>query len=77
MSRRGLYDRSGELLGYLEGTRVYNAQGDRIGDRVGQVIVDQDGERRWLIDRDALLNLHRQVIGYLGEQVPPLYDEQD
>ena len=28
------------------------------------------GERRWMLDRDALLDLRGNVIGYLGERIP-------
>ncbi|MBI5957608.1 MAG: hypothetical protein HY866_02665 [Chloroflexi bacterium] len=70
MSTRGMYDRDGELFGYIDGVRVYNRQGDLIGEMRGQAIYDLQEERRWLLDRDALLDLRGNVIGYLGARVP-------
>lgn len=69
MYKRGIYNRDGELLGYLEGTRIYNTQDDLTGTLHDQTVFDLDGERRWLIDGDAVLDLHSRVIGYLGERV--------
>ncbi len=68
--RRGIYNREGEQLGYLDGTRVYDLVGEWIGEWRGNTIYDRDGERRWWVDRDALLDLHGSVIGYLGETEP-------
>ena len=64
MIRRGLYNREGERLGYLEGSRVYDLHDVWIGDLRGNAIYDRDGERHWLVDRDALLDLRGHVIGY-------------
>jgi len=41
------------------------------GELRDRTIYDLAGERRWLVDRDALLDLRGNVIGYLGEQTPP------
>jgi hypothetical protein len=65
-----IHDRSGELLAYLEISRVSDPEGRPIGELRGHVIVDLDGERRWLVEGDALLDLRGNVIGYLGEQTP-------
>ena len=70
MSTRGLYDRSGEVFGYLDGTRVFDLDSRQIGELRGRVIYDLDDERRWLVDGDALLDLRGNVIGYLGEAAP-------
>jgi hypothetical protein len=70
MIRRGLYTRDGEQLGYLEGSRVYDLQDIWIGELRGNTIYDRDGDRHWLVDRDALLDLRGNVIGYLGESAP-------
>jgi hypothetical protein len=70
MSTRGLYDRSGEVFAYLDGTRVYDLDSRQIGELRGQVIYDLDDERHWLVDGDALLDLRGNVIGYLGESTP-------
>ncbi|GEM_PF-5661559 len=59
------------MLGYLRGARVYDLEGNHTGELRGQTIYDLGGERRWLVDRDALLDLSGNVIGYLGEQTPP------
>lgn len=70
MSTRGIFDRNGEVLGYLAGNRLYDNQDNESGELRGSVILDLNGERRWLVDRDALLDLRGNVIGYLGQQVP-------
>lgn len=70
MTTQGVYNRDGEALGYLQGTRLYDLNGTLIGELRGAVIYDQHGERHWLIDRDAVLDLRGNVIGYLGERVP-------
>jgi hypothetical protein len=49
---------------------VYNREGELIGEVRGSAIYDTQGERRWLVDRDALLDLRGNVIGYLGARVP-------
>jgi hypothetical protein len=77
MSTRGMYDRGGELFGYLEVTRVYDLDGQQIGELRGRVIYDQEDERRWLVDGDALLDLRGNVIGYLGERDPHDEDGED
>jgi hypothetical protein len=70
MIRRGLYNRDGEPLGYLAGSRVYDLADELIGERRGNTIYDRVGDRHWLVDRDALLDLRGNVIGYLGEPAP-------
>ena len=69
MTTRGLYNRDGEVFGYLQGSRVYDLQGNQTGEMRDRTIYDLDGTRRWLIDGDALLDLRGNVIGYLGENV--------
>lgn len=69
MRTRGVYNRDGEALGYLTGTRLYDLEGIFSGELRGRTIVDTNGERRWQVDRDALLDLRGNVIGYLGQ--PP------
>lgn len=66
MFTRGVYNRDGEALGYFVGDRLYDPEGTWVGTRHGHTIYDRDGERRWLIDRDGVLDLQGQVIGYLG-----------
>lgn len=70
MATQGVFDRNGEVLGYLSGNRLYDTESNLAGERRGNVIVDRAGERRWLVDRDALLDLRGNVIGYLGQSVP-------
>ncbi len=76
MDTRGIYNREGESLGYLAGTRLYDIEGVFSGELRGQTIVDTNGERRWMIDGDALLDLRGNVIGYLGQPLsgPDAYD---
>jgi hypothetical protein len=70
METRGIYDREGELFASIQGTRVYDLNGDLVGEVRGRIVVDLRDERRWMIDGDALLDLHANVIGYLGTPVP-------
>ena len=70
MSTRGIYDRDGEVFGYLDGTRVYDLDSRQIGELRGRAIYDLNDERRWLVESDALLDLRGHVIGYLGERAP-------
>jgi len=70
MSTRGIYNREGELFGYLEGTRTYDLDGNLTGEVRGHTVYDLNDERHWVIDGDALLDPHGNVLGYLGERVP-------
>lgn len=70
MIRRGIYNRDGEQIAYLAGSRVYNPNDEWIGDLRGRTVVDRSGERRWLIDGDAVLDLRGNVLGYMGEATP-------
>jgi hypothetical protein len=75
MTKRGMYDRDGELFAMLDGDHIYDLDGNPTGEVRGRTIYDAGGERHWLIDGDALLDLRGNVLGYLGEAVPP--DESD
>lgn len=66
MTRRGIYNRDGELIAYLDGTRVYNLNDEWIGEQRGRSVIDRAGERRWLMDGDAVLDLRGNVLGYVG-----------
>lgn len=70
MSTRGVYNRDGEAFGYLVGDQLYDLNSKPVGTRRERTIYDLDGEPRWLIDRDGLLDLQGNVIGYLGALVP-------
>ncbi len=67
MVQRGIYTRDGELFGYTDGNRIFDLNGTLTGIIQGQTVYDLDNERRWLLNRDALLDLRGNVIGYLGE----------
>ncbi len=69
MTTRGIYNRDGEVFGYLQGSRTYDLEGNQTGTVHGQIVYDLDGKRRWLIHRDALLDWRGNVIGYLGEAI--------
>ena len=67
---RGMYNRDGELFGYLQGSRIYDLDGVQTGVVRGRVIFDMNGDRRLRIDGDALLDIRYNVVGYLGDRVP-------
>jgi hypothetical protein len=69
MIKRGVYSRDGELIGYVEGFVLYDPEGQKTGRIEGRVVYDLNDNRRWLLDRDAVLDLRAHVIGYLGEPV--------
>jgi len=69
MIKRGVYNREGELLGYVEGAAVYDRDGVQTGRIDGRTVVDLDGNRRWLLDGDAVLDMRGNVIGYMGDEV--------
>lgn len=70
MTRRGVYDRMGELIGYVEGARLFDRDGALTGAIRGRTVYDLADRRQWLLDGDAVLDLRGNVIGYLGEPVP-------
>ena len=67
MLSRGIYNRDGEQVCILDGTRILTIEGDVIGELRGHIVYDRDGERHWVIEGDALLDLRGNNIGYLGE----------
>jgi len=69
MARQGICDRNGEPLGYLEGDRVYDLEGNLTGSVRESVVYDLHDTRRWLLDGHAVIDLQGNVIGYLGEGV--------
>jgi hypothetical protein len=70
MSARGIYNKDGEIIGYLEGTRVFDVNQIEIGVIQGRTVYDRVGDRHWLLDGDAVLDLRGNVIGYLGQPTP-------
>jgi hypothetical protein len=70
MSARGIYNKDGEVVGYLKHERTYDPDGNQTGWVRGRTVYDLDDERHWLLEADAVLDLHGNVIGYLGEPVP-------
>ena len=57
------------MFGYVEGTRLYDLNGNQTGVVHGRTVYDLLGNRHWIINRDALLDVSGRVIGYLGESV--------
>lgn len=49
---------------------MYDLDGNLSGELRDNVIYDTNGERRWIVDHDALLDLRGNIIGYLGERAP-------
>ncbi|NDJ77721.1 MAG: hypothetical protein GYB65_15825 [Chloroflexi bacterium] len=69
MNTRGIYDRDGEVFGYVAGNQVFTLEGVLTGVIRDRVIYDLENERRWQIDGDALVNIRGEVEGYLGAPV--------
>ena len=57
MTTQGIYDRNGEALGYLQGTRLYDLNGTRIGeltaspDGTAYAVTFSDISKEWSISR--------------------------
>ncbi|MBN1680303.1 MAG: hypothetical protein JW966_08415 [Anaerolineae bacterium] len=69
MTTRGIYNRDGDVFGYVEGIRTYDLNGKQTGVVRDQVIYDTDGNAHWRLSGDAILDNQGTVIGYLGEPV--------
>jgi hypothetical protein len=57
----------------MDGSRLYDLNGNQTGVLRGRTVYDLHGNRHWIIDRDALLDVRGRVIGYLGESVSPAH----
>ncbi|MEW5987992.1 MAG: hypothetical protein AB1791_15270 [Chloroflexota bacterium] len=73
---RGLIDRKGEIFAYLQGTVLYTLDGQPTGRLEGDYVVDTAGTRVWRIIGDGVYTVDGlEAIGYLGEPVPPEYED--
>jgi hypothetical protein len=71
MSRRGVYDRKGELFAYLDGNNLLTLEGEVTGRLEGDHVVDMAGNRIWRVFDSGLYPLDEWVtIGYFGESSP-------
>ena len=70
MARQGIYDTRGELFGYVDGDRVYDLNGDLLGEirRAGKrrAVYALGGEKVWNLSGDGLFSLKWEEVGYLG-----------
>jgi hypothetical protein len=71
MHSRGLLDTKGELFAYLEGDRLFSLDGEWTGRLAGNYIVDTEGNRVWLVQKDGVYTLNGdRAIGYLSSRSP-------
>jgi len=54
MSTRGIYDRKGEMFGYMDQEIVYDLDGNRIGVVHGKLVHDVNDAPMWLLDGAAI-----------------------
>ena len=67
MKSRGMYDRKGELFGYLVGTEIFDLDDTQKGYVRDGVIYAMNDERQFVIRGDALFSARDENIGYIGE----------
>jgi hypothetical protein len=65
---RGIYDKNGELFGYLIGKAVYDLDDNQQGVVRNGIVVDMNGSEMWRIKGDGLYTLKGVSMGYLGAQ---------
>ena len=71
MQHRGLHDRKGELIGYLEGNTLYTLEGEVTGRLEGNFIVDTVGNQIWRVRGDGVYSLDElEAIGYFSTSTP-------
>lgn len=63
---QGIYNKHGELFGYLAGNIVYDLDEVEIGYRRADVIYSKEGQKQWLIRKDGLYTVRGESVGYLG-----------
>jgi hypothetical protein len=68
MITQGIYNKHGEIFGYLVGEAVYNLDEVQIGYRRANVIYSKEGREQWYIRGDGLYTLQGESVGYLGDR---------
>ncbi|MBN2470453.1 MAG: hypothetical protein JXN59_07000 [Anaerolineae bacterium] len=67
MTKRGIYDRHGELFGFLINGIVYDLEEVQTGYFENGVIYANNGEKQWDVRGDGLYTPRGEAVGYLGE----------
>lgn len=67
MTKRGIYDRHGELFGFLINNIVYDLEEVQTGYFQDGVIYASNGEKQWVLRGDGLYTPLGEAVGYLGE----------
>ena len=68
---RGLMDRKGEQFAYLQGSILYDLDGEAVGRLEGEFIVNQQGGRIWRVVGDGVYALDgSETIGFFGGEQP-------
>ena len=67
MKSRGIYDKKGELFGYLVGTLIYDLDDTQKGFIRDGVIYAMNNEEQWILRGDGLFSPRGESVGYIGE----------
>ena len=68
ITTRGMFNKDGELFGYLEGTTIFDLDDNQVGTIRDGVAYAQGGRAQWIIQDDGIFTLKGESIGYLGER---------
>lgn len=68
MTARGIYNKQGELFGYMIGTDIYDMEDTRTGSLRNGIIYSREGREQWVVRGDGLYTPKGESIGYLGER---------
>lgn len=68
MTKQGIYDKHGELFGFLINNVVYDVNEVQTGYFKDGVIYANNDEKQWVVRGDGLYTPDGESIGYLGER---------
>lgn len=66
MDSRGIYDKNGELFGYLVGKALYDLDDNQQGVLREGKVIDMNGKEMWVVKGDGLYTPKGDSVGYLG-----------
>lgn len=66
MTKQGIYDKHGELFGFLINGIVYDINEEQTGYLKDDVIYANNDEKQWIVRGDGLYSMQGDSIGYLG-----------
>lgn len=65
----GLYDYRGECFGFLAKDKLYDLDGQHVGNVKANTITTLTGEFVWHVYKHGIYNKHWESIGYIGSSV--------